>query len=258
MVSVSNVTISVITATYNASEHLPRLIDSLAAQTDQDFEWVVADGASTDSTLELLEGAKTKLKRVIVDSRPDFGIYDALNRAIKLASGEYYLVMGADDELFPEAIAQYKKAAAKSKADLVTAKVKIGSTVVTTRKPRWLWLFGPSAIISSHAVGTLIKRELHEKHGLYNFKRYLIYADSAWLLHVLHHKPSVEYLPYVCGCFSTDGMSNRSQLISFTEQLRAQVEIGGNIYLQTFLFMLRVIKWGHRLSSRSRSSEVCH
>ncbi|MEN9258541.1 MAG: glycosyltransferase [Gloeomargarita sp. SRBZ-1_bins_9] len=96
--------LSVVTATYNAAHDLPRLIASLAAQTDQDFEWVVADGVSTDGTLELLEQARQKLQRVVVDSRPDFGIYDALNRAVKLASGEYYLVVGADDMLFPEAI----------------------------------------------------------------------------------------------------------------------------------------------------------
>ena len=47
-------TISVVTATRNAVEHLPNLIESLREQTDRDFEWVVADGASDDGTLELL------------------------------------------------------------------------------------------------------------------------------------------------------------------------------------------------------------
>jgi len=97
MTQAATPTISIITATYNAAAVLPRLVESLIAQTDQDFEWVVADGASTDGTLEILEQAKTRLKNVVVDSRPDFGIYDAMNRAIKLSKSSYYLIVGADN-----------------------------------------------------------------------------------------------------------------------------------------------------------------
>lgn len=69
--------LSVITATYNAIEYLPSLIECLRKQEDQDFEWVVADGASTDGTLELLESI-TDLN-IVITSQEDFGIYDALN-----------------------------------------------------------------------------------------------------------------------------------------------------------------------------------
>ncbi len=137
----SDIKLSIITATYNAAEHLPRLIESLLAQTDQDFEWVVADGASTDGTLELLEQARPKFRRVIVDSRPDFGIYDALNRAVKLSTGKFYLVLGADDELFPGGIEAYKKELMVDDADLISCRYYAGGKLASVRKPRWEFLY---------------------------------------------------------------------------------------------------------------------
>lgn len=175
--------LSVVTATYNAAHDLPRLIASLAAQTDQDFEWVVADGVSTDGTLELLEQARQKLQRVVVDSRPDFGIYDALNRAVKLASGEYYLVVGADDMLFPEAIERYKAACVATGADLITAKVLFGDDPRPRGRyfPAWDFLWGQKALVSNHAVGLVIRRSLHEHFGYYS-RKFPISADQLFIM----------------------------------------------------------------------------
>src|SRR5574343_103309 len=84
--------ISIITVTFNAAAHLPTLIDSLRNQSDRGFEWIVVDGASTDKTVDLLEASGIVTTWI---SEPDFGIYDALNKAIRLSTGEYYLVLGA-------------------------------------------------------------------------------------------------------------------------------------------------------------------
>lgn len=92
-----NVDLSVVTATYNAVQHLPNLIKSLRDQSDRDFEWVVMDGGSTDGTIELLKLVEDI--KIVFKSQKDFGIHDALNRAVKVSSGTYYLVVGADDLL---------------------------------------------------------------------------------------------------------------------------------------------------------------
>lgn len=238
----SDVKLSIITATYNAAEHLPRLIESLLAQTDQDFEWVVADGASTDGTLELLEQVRPKFKRLIVDSRPDFGIYDALNRAVKLASGDYYVVLGADDIFYKNAIDQFKSGCAENPADFVSAAVKISGGIRRYRSPRWVWLFGPNAVISSHAVGTAIKRGIHDKFGFYDLS-YRIYADSAFMLKCFSSGCRVANVPFLAGEFCAEGVSNNNKLISFTEQFRAQITIGASALLQGILLVLRIVKW---------------
>ena len=237
--------ISVITATYNEEAALPRLIASLEAQSDQDFEWVIADGGSTDNTLNILNDAQTKLQHVVVSVEKDSGIYDALNKAIAITSSDYYLVVGADDSLSPNAIAQYKKACLGNNYDLITAKVIIGDKLTASKKPGWLWLYGAPAKISGHSVGLLIKKSLHDKFDFYSLK-YQIYSDGYFMLKALKGGAKVKQVDFCAGQFSTTGISNRNQLISFTEQFRAQVHTGSNVLLQLALFCLRVIKsWSH-------------
>lgn len=244
----SDIKLSIITATYNAAQHLPRLIDSLLAQTDQDFEWVVVDGASTDGTLQLLEAVRPKFKKLIVDSRPDFGIYDALNRAVKIVSGDYYLVAGADDCFYPTAVYEFKKACAVSGVEFVSAAVRVNGKVVKYRTPRWVWLFGPSALVSSHAVGLAIGSKLHDKYGIYDVS-YKIYADSAFMLKCIKAGCKVINADFVSGEFCSNGASNSNKFVSFIEQFRAQISNGGSLIIQSILCLLRVLKWRKEIRS---------
>jgi len=240
--------ISVITATYNAAAHLPALIDSLVAQTDQDFEWVVADGASTDGTLALLEAAKQRLKAVIVDSRPDRGIYDALNRAVELASGEYYIVVGSDDTLAPDAILQYRNACRRTGADMVTARIVIGEgDSQGPRWPRWEWLYNFSAHVSGHAVGLAIRRDLHERFGMYSLS-YPIAADRLFILRSIHGGAKVVEADFVAGRFENHtGTSGRKVLQALYEGYRVQLAVGHRFWVQTLLFVLRLIRHRRRI-----------
>lgn len=93
---------SVITSTYNAAATLPRLLDSLSAQTCRDFNWIVQDGASTDATMEIVERYRPRLPVVLAESIKDSGIYAAWNRALDRAGeqlGQWVLFWGGDDLL---------------------------------------------------------------------------------------------------------------------------------------------------------------
>lgn len=89
--------ISIITATRNAQDALPHLLDSLAVQTFRDFELVVQDCVSTDATKTILHSTMPMLPCVSYASEEDTGIYDAWNKALQRASGEWILFLGADD-----------------------------------------------------------------------------------------------------------------------------------------------------------------
>ncbi|WNC86767.1 glycosyltransferase [Thermosynechococcus sp. QKsg1] len=246
-------TLSIITATYNAEEHLPRLIASLIAQTDQDFEWVVADGGSTDRTLELIEAAKAELKAVVVDSRPDFGIYDALNRAVCLASGDYYVVMGADDELFPEAVAQYKIACEETEADFVTANYYIGERdIAPVWQPAWEWLKGMQAHVTSHAVGLAIRRTLHQRVGQYSH-HFPIAADQLFVMQAIRAGARVARRDFIAGRFHPHGTSGSDPLGSIVESYRVQVRLGHSLLVQTLLLFYRIIRcWPRIQQQRSK------
>lgn len=90
---------SIITATYNAAAVLPRLLDSLTAQTCRDFELIIQDGASTDATATVADACRGRLPALVIASEPDTGIYDAWNKALTRARGEWVLFLGADDRL---------------------------------------------------------------------------------------------------------------------------------------------------------------
>lgn len=241
-----NATLSVITATFNAAELLPRLVASLQAQTDQGFEWVVADGGSSDATLEILAEAKTNLRQVVLTSQLDFGIYDALNRAVKLSTGDYYMVLGADDTLAPDAIANYKQAIEETNADLITARVQSDAYARGRRVRCWPWLYAQFAYVSGHAVGLAIKRSLHEQVGYYS-RKLPIAADQFFIQKAIQMGARLSAHEFVAGYFdSHGGASSQDVLGTLLESYRVQLALGESKWVQTTLLLVRLIRnWRH-------------
>lgn len=93
--------LSIITITYNNLVGLRKTADSVLEQTVSDFEWVIIDGASTDGTKEYLAAMAAKLQitncKLQIISEPDRGIYNAMNKGIRLAQGEYIQILNAGD-----------------------------------------------------------------------------------------------------------------------------------------------------------------
>lgn len=83
----------------NSAAVLERALQSLAEQTFRDFEVIVSDGASKDGTVSIAERLASVLPRLRVDSRPDSGVYDAINRGVRLSHGAWFIVLGSDDRI---------------------------------------------------------------------------------------------------------------------------------------------------------------
>lgn len=231
--------ISIITATYNSKSGLPTLIQSLRQQTCQDFEWIVIDGASSDGTLEILQAADVPRKKIV--SEPDQGIYDALNKGIRHSSSDYYLIVGSDDYLNPEAIEQYGAALQGEAPDLITAPIMAGEAKVSPAAALSRFRSGPPTV-SAHSVGTVIRKQLHEIHGYYSLS-YPIAADTLFLRKVVRSPTAnIKVLRGVVGRFGMAGRSSRDRLRTLTDSFRANVAAGENLFLQWFLFSLRLIK----------------
>ncbi len=94
---------SVVTITYNAEKMLQRTLDSVLHQTYEGVEHLIVDGASKDQTLPLTEqykqmsDASDNGHKVIIQSEPDHGIYDAMNKGLTQASGDYVVFLNAGD-----------------------------------------------------------------------------------------------------------------------------------------------------------------
>ena len=101
--------ISIIIATYNAEKTIRRAIDSCLNQKYPYYEILIIDGKSTDNTLHIIKEKYSCHTNIKYISEKDKGIYDALNKGIRLAKGEWIYIMGADDELLPEGLQSLMK-----------------------------------------------------------------------------------------------------------------------------------------------------
>ena len=86
--------ISIITVSFNSAKTIRQTIESVLAQDYEDLEYIVIDGASRDGTVEILESFGDKIKFI---SEPDKGIYDALNKGVKVVTGEVVGTIRGDD-----------------------------------------------------------------------------------------------------------------------------------------------------------------
>lgn len=92
--------ISIITVTYNAASVLKRTLDSVKAQSWQQIEHLIIDGASKDETISMAETYKAQCPyEVVILSEPDKGLYDAMNKGLRLATGDYLVFLNAGDTL---------------------------------------------------------------------------------------------------------------------------------------------------------------
>lgn len=116
---------SLIIPTYNSAIFLQKAIDSITSQTFSDYEIVFVDGVSKDNTIQLIEDTKRSYPgKINYISEPDKGIYDAMNKGIDLAAGEWLYFMGSDDRLFsPDVLEKIYWNIQKESTDLIYGNV---------------------------------------------------------------------------------------------------------------------------------------
>lgn len=96
--------LTVFTPTYNRGYIISKLYESLKNQTSDDFEWIVIDDDSNDNTAELFEQFESVGKGITYIKQPHGGKHRAINRAVKIARGEYFFIVDSDDYLTPNAV----------------------------------------------------------------------------------------------------------------------------------------------------------
>jgi glycosyltransferase involved in cell wall biosynthesis len=101
----NNITITIVIATYNAREYLQTCLSSIIPQLNSGVELIIIDGESKDGTIKIIQNNQQYIKYWV--SEPDKGIYDAWNKGVRVANGEWIMFIGADDELLPNAICKY-------------------------------------------------------------------------------------------------------------------------------------------------------
>ena len=204
--------ISIITITYNSAKTLPRALESVQSQTYNDIEHVLVDGASTDGTRELIEAYAAKHTNVRWVSEPDEGIYNAINKGIRMASGDVIGFLHSDDVLYStDSIGQIAAAMRASKADVIYGDLQYckGDKVVRRWKSND---FHPSALkfgwMPPHPT-VYVRREVYEQVGPYD-EWFRISADYDMILRIFTAGFKTHYIPEVLVKMNTGGTSNKN------------------------------------------------
>lgn len=201
---------SIITITYNNLDGLRRTADSVSAQTYRDMEWIVVDGGSTDGTKEWLDNAQWTMHNAHILSEPDKGVYDAQNKGVRLAKGEFCFFLNAGDS-FCRADVLERMMAMPLDADIV-----YGNEVVVdaegkrvgyckgVENPGFVELYNSCM---KHQA-TFIRRALFEKYGEYD-SSLRICADWEWFFRVIgfHDEVRLCYRDVDVAWFENTGLS---------------------------------------------------
>lgn len=206
--------ISIITATYNSAKTIAETIASLETQTYQNIEYIIVDGASQDSTVSFISDNSSKISKIICE--PDKGIYDALNKGIRAATGDVIGFLHSDDLLaYDDAIADIAKTFEATGCDALYGDLEYVSRHDISKRVR-LWKSGIFSRVKMKFgwmpphPSFYMKRTCYMEYGDFSLD-YRISADyDSILRYILKKRISLAYLPKVLVKMRVGGISNRS------------------------------------------------
>ena len=233
--------ISIITATYNSAATIKDTLLSVNVQTYPDIEHIIVDGASKDNTLEIVKEFGKRVAKLI--SEPDKGIYDAMNKGIRAATGDVIGILNSDDFFSSnDVLSVVAKTFQENKIDALYGDVHFVNPDNLNKKVRYYSskLFKPSlfrlGFMPAHP-SFYMKRECYQKHGLYSLD-YKIASDYDLLIKYLYkERINYQYLEKDFVTMRTGGISTKnihSRLLLNKEILKACRKYG----IKTNLFLL--------------------
>ncbi len=244
-----NPKISIITVVYNGHSMIERTIKSVIAQSYTNIEFIIIDGGSSDGTLEIAEKYQSKI--AVILSGKDNGIYDAMNKGLKIASGDYVLFLNAGDELFSDqtlenifalgaADVYYGNTAVVNGSGIVLGDRRLSPPDVLT------WKSLQYGMCVSHQ-SFIAKRSLCQSYDL----KYVISADIDWVIEVLKNSKIIINTHHYISRFLEGGTSNKKMKQALVERFLIMIKHYGFIstVLNHAYILLRYPF--HKLSKRS-------
>ncbi len=220
--------ITIITVCYNSASHIEDAINSVAGQDYQEIEHIVIDGNSDDGTQQILKKYSSKIADWI--SEPDHGIYDAMNKGIKKATGDVIGILNSDDFYFDnQVLTKVAKAFSDRETDAVFGDLifvdpnNLNHTVRTYSSNRWHPDKFAKGYMPAHPT-FFVKKKFYDKYGLFETD-YKIAADYEMLIRLLYvQKLNYKYLPLKMVKMRKGGVSSngiKSNITLNSEIIRA-------------------------------------
>lgn len=236
--------ISVITVVYNGESLIERTIQSVLQQTYPHIEYLIIDGASTDGTLEKIRLYKSKIDYFI--SEPDSGIYDAMNKGLKAATGEYVWFMNAGDTIYnKDTLTTIFKNTAD--ADIYygdTEEVDVNGKKIRMRRMK----YPENLTFKSFKMGMVVCHQSiiikSEKTSLYNLK-YQISSDIDWVINALKKSHKIVNTKQTLCKYLIGGKARKNFIRSNAERFFILVKHYGFLptLMNHFIFLFRFFRF---------------
>lgn len=237
---------SIITVTYNASATLGRTMQSVATQTCGDYEHIIMDGVSKDDTVAIARRFSNVRTHIV--SRPDNGLYDAMNNAMDIATGEYLIFLNAGDKFHNSGALQRLAETIESnnrpgivygQTDLVDDNGKyIGPRHLTAPRTLTVKSFKKGMLVCHQAMA--VRRDIAPHYDT----QWRFSADYDWCIICLKRSGKNVYVDSTLIDYLYEGMTTRNHRASLRERFRIMAHHYG--FFPTVLrhlgFVLRGIK----------------
>lgn len=205
-------TVSIVTVTYNSEKTLGATMESVLDQTCTEIEYLIIDGASTDGTVAVAESYRERMERkgirLRVLSERDGGIYDAMNKGIRMATGDVIGILNSDDWYEPDAVETVLGEFEKGGCDLLFSDIRLhradGSCFVKTARLR---RFQTSRDWNHPTM--FVEAQVYKGHP---FRNRGIHDDYGCYLQLVREGYRVRTLGKVLANFRMGGVSNRKSL----------------------------------------------
>ncbi len=222
--------LSIITINYNDAKGLKKTLDSVAKQTYDEFEYIIVDGASTDESVDFIREFENSLKsslspfasRLKWISEKDTGIYNAMNKGINMANGEYLLFLNSGDYLIDSEVLE-KVFSYSCEADILCARCNVSDNgkVVWTSTPPENVTFGTLYLTGLAHQSTFIRKSLFEKYGIYD-ESFRYNADiEFWYRTIIEHSASTQKIDVITTDYNLGGISSTENQ---TEKYKSEKE----------------------------------
>ena len=209
--------LTVVTINRNNASGLEKTLQSVAAQTFKDFEYIIVDGASTDGSVEVIKKYEAKFAHLRWASESDTGIYNAMNKGIRIASGDYIQILNSGDYLASDDVTERMLSALERTGH---PSILYGNMVKCFPDGRKLGdksFAGQEITLLGMYTGTLnhnptyIRRTLFEKYGYYD-ESLKIVSDWKWYLQaVVLNGEEPQYVDVDVTLFDMSGVSETNK-----------------------------------------------
>lgn len=231
---------SIITVTYNAAAVIEDTLQSVITQTYKNIEYIIVDGASTDRTMEIIGRYRKHIHTVV--SEPDRGLYDAMNKGIRLATGDYVCFLNAGDELHEDDTLQLIVHSLTGLTGLPD--VIYGRTAIVDEEGHFLRMrrLEPPENLTWHSFrqGMLVCHQAffaRRDHAVPYDLRYRFSADFDWCIRVMKQSTVLHNTRLTLIDYLNEGMTTRNHRASLAERFRIMCRHYG--YVQTALLHLK-------------------